>query len=189
MKKPKIDVRIPYEPGGRLGFDYNRIMKETPHNWVLFLDHDIFLALNPHWYYIAQQALIANDGGKVGMFTCKTNINHKGTGQFDENSPQTDCIEDHRQYAKTAWDTYQLKTESIDKASGFFMLVNKSAWHSVGGFIGQGLFREDWTFSRRLKNAGFSILCLQGLYVYHARHRQDRWIEEDSVTKDFRNQL
>ena len=189
MKNPKIDVRVPYEPGGQLGQDYNRIMKESKHNWVLFLDHDIFLSLNPHWYHICQTAIEQNSNKRPGLLTCKTNINHKGTGQFDENSPQTDAIEDHRLYAKTAWDKNGYSVEKISKASGFFMLVNKSAWFDVGGFIGSGLFREDWIFSRRLTDSGFSILCMTGLYVYHARHRSDRWIETDAVTKDFRSQL
>jgi GT2 family glycosyltransferase len=165
-------------------------MKETPHNWVLFLDHDVFLALNPHWYHIAQKTIIDHQQKqKVGMITCKTNINHKGTGQFDENAPQNDRIEDHRAYAKIAWETYGYETESIEKASGFFMLVNKNAWFEVGGFIGEGLFREDWVFSRRLTSNGFSVICLRGLYVYHARHRQDRWIKEDPTTQDYRHQL
>jgi GT2 family glycosyltransferase len=189
MKIPKIDVRIPYEPNGKLGFDYNRVMKETPHNWVLFLDHDIFLALNPHWYYILQNVIQTHEKQRIGMITCKTNINHKETGQYDENSPQGDSIEEHRQYARVVWDQYQFQTEKIQKASGFFMLVNKRAWGEVGGFIGQGLFREDWVFSRRLSQNGFDVLCLKGLYVYHARHRQDRWIDEDPTTKDYKYQL
>jgi len=189
MKNPKIDVRIPYEPGGLLGADYNRIMKETKYNWVLFLDHDIFLSLNPHWYYICQQTINQTVDQKVGLITCKTNINHKQTGQYDPESPIGCSIEEHRDYAKTAWNKHALSYEKIEKASGFFMLVNKSAWFDVGGFIGSGLFREDWIFSRRLRLTGFSILCMKGLYVYHARRRDDRLIEEDSVTKDYRHQL
>lgn len=189
MKTPKIDVRVPYEPNGLLGHDYNRIMKESKHNWILFLDHDIFLSLNPHWYHICQTAIEQNQHKKPGLFTCKTNVNHKGTGQFDENSPQSDSIEDHRQYAKTVWETHSYSVESIPRASGFFMLVNKSAWFDVGGFIGTGLFREDWIFSKRLVSSGFSIQCMKGLYVYHARHRENRWIETEAVTTDFRNQL
>jgi len=31
IRQPKIDVRIAYEPGGRIGADYNRIMRESAH--------------------------------------------------------------------------------------------------------------------------------------------------------------
>jgi hypothetical protein len=86
----KIDVRIPFEPGGKLGEDYNRIMRETPHDWVLLLDHDVILSVNPIWYWICQQAI---QNYCFGMATCYTNAPHSTGQQWPE--PAGDCVADH----------------------------------------------------------------------------------------------
>ncbi len=185
MKNPKIDVRIPFEPGGQLGADYNRIMKETLYDWILFLDHDVILSVNPHWYYISQKTIENLKDKNVGLITCKSNVRHN-TKQVDPNSPITDNIMEHRNYAKETWEKYKFETSEIDRASGFFMLVNKKAWSKAGGFPGIGIFNEDWAFCKRILNTGNKIFCMNGLYIYHARHRTDKWIENDLTTKDYR---
>lgn len=176
---PKIDVRIPYEPGGRLGWDYNRVMEETPHRWVLFLDHDVLL-LNPNWYHICQRA---TESG-AGLITCKTNARHQGTGQQAIGAPQDDRMEVHQQFAKTLWAKHKMLVTSIPKASGFFMLVSKSAWEAVGGFPAKGMFREDWGFSQRLVGSGYRIACLEGLYVYHLKKRIGSWVRGEETAKE-----
>lgn len=179
----KIDVRIPYEPGGRLGWDYNRIMEETPHDWVLFLDHDVLLALNPHWYYLCQQTIKHH---RFGLATCWTNVNHRGTGQYWELPEGNYTIADHQEIARGIFNEYGESVTEIDKASGFFMLVNKYAWSKVGGFPGKGMFREDWTFCKRLRSKQWPILRMDGLYVYHMRKRIDSWIPGEIITKDIK---
>lgn len=178
---PKIDVRIPYEPGGRLGQDYNRIMATTPCEWVLFLDHDVMLALNPHWYHLCQRAI---EQRRFGLATCWTNAPHSNTGQQWISGAET--IDEHRQIARNVHSQYGYALTDLDKASGFFMLVNKQAWSAVGGFPGVGMFREDWQFCAKLRRAGWAIVRIDGLYVYHAKHRQESWIEGEDVTLDIK---
>jgi len=95
----KIDVRIPFEPGGKLGWDYNRVMNESKNDWVLLLDHDIFLALNPHWYMICQR-VIKECKDDVGAFGCyATAIGN--TQQLIKGSPRRgDGIPKHIEFAK-----------------------------------------------------------------------------------------
>ena len=178
----KIDVRIPYEPGGKLGADYNRIMRETPHDWVLFLDHDVFLCLNPNWYHICQHVIDAEQN--VGIFTCKTNAHHSNTGQQEPNSPEGDSISEHFLFSKKVWDTYGYSCSDITKISGFFMLVNKQAWKKAGGFPGREMFKEDWDFSRRVSKAGYRLMLINGLYVYHMKKRYGTFIEGIKTTKE-----
>lgn len=182
MKK-KIDVRIPYEPEGKLGWDYNRIMRETQYEWVLTLDHDVLL-LNPNWYHICQLAVEQHPN--AGLFTCKTNVKHSDTGQMDPNAPPSQCIDDHQEYAKSVWDTNGMHVTPITKASGFFFLMSVKAWKSVGGFPGKGMFKEDWDYCRRIRPT-YEILRLDGLYVYHMKKRVGTWIEGQSTTKEMKN--
>lgn len=185
MSTQKIDCRIPFEPGGQLGADYNRIMNETVYEWVLFVDHDIFLASNPHWYLLCQKAIENYPG--AGLFTCWTN-NLGRTMQRDPHSPQGHDLQDHIEHARSMFETYQYSCTQIDKASGMFLLISKNAWTKVGGFPGVGIFKEDWDFSRRLTRAGFPIYRIDGLYVYHLRDRKrGSWIEGQETTKEIRD--
>jgi len=61
-----IDVRIPWEPGKKLGYAINRTM-ETVRGNVLILDHDVFLSLNPHWYQICENAIEVLKNRTMGM--------------------------------------------------------------------------------------------------------------------------
>lgn len=182
----KIDVRVPFEPGGKLGADYNRIMMETPYNWVLFLDHDLFLC-NPHWYLLCQRAIEQYPG--AGMFSCWTN-NLGRTQQRDPNSPQCHDLQAHIAHARSVFEINQYSCTAIDKASGMFLLISKAAWAQVGGFPGVGIFKEDWDFSRKLTRAGLPIYRIDGLYVYHLRDRKrGSWIEGQETTKEIRDKI
>jgi GT2 family glycosyltransferase len=182
INKVKIDVMIPYEPGGKLGWDYNRIMKEAKHDWVLLLDHDVFLSLNPNWYHICQQ-VIENEKN-VGIFTCKTNAHHSNTGQQDPDAPESNDILEHIEFSRKIWDRYQYSCSDMGKISGFFMLVNKIAWQKAGGFPGKAMFKEDWGFSRKVKQAGYRLSLINGLYVYHLKKRIGSFIDGIDTTKE-----
>ena len=174
----KIDVRIPYEPNGHLGYDYNRIMRETIYDWVLLLDHDIFL-LNPNWYHICQEAIKTTP--QAGLFTCRTNAHHT---QQDTSAPAGSSIMEHQEYAKKVWRERGMRVSRMGKVAGFFMLVNKEAWRAVDGFPGEGMFGEDWSFSRKLNKAGWPVLCLEGLYVYHHKARTGTWVDGDVTARE-----
>ena len=63
-----IDVRIPYEPGAKLAFAYNRAMQTSTSEWVALLDHDLFIC-NPHWYDMMMEGfkLTALDPGDLPL--------------------------------------------------------------------------------------------------------------------------
>lgn len=184
MKSPKIDVRIPYEPDGKLGWDYNRVMTETPHEWVLFIDHDVILSTNPHWYHICQETIKNHN---PALATCYTNAHHKTGQQYTPilRAKETTSFQYHRAVAKEVWERYRYGIKSIPKVSGFFMLISKTWWKSVQGFPAKGMFREDWTFSSNIHRNKGKMVIMQGLYVYHAKERTDKWIEGENVTLDY----
>lgn len=185
----KIDVRIAYEPGAKLGQDYNRIFRETAHDWVLLVDHDV-LILNPHWYLLCQKAIEQHP--TAGLFTCYTN-NIGGPDQKAPNPPVKDAsILAHRDYAHALFDQHGYSCAPIDgaKCSGMLMLISKAAWSKVGGFPGKGMFREDWTFGRKLKAARIPVMRMNGLYVYHLRDRSvGTWIPGELTSKEIRDSV
>lgn len=192
--QPKIDVRIAYEPGGQLGADYNRIFRETPHEWVLLLDHDVLL-LNPHWYTIAQECIRQNP--RAGIFTCWTNnignpAQRWGGSLQLSAMPATDSIAEHRALARGIFEGFGCTSTVIDgsKCSGMLLLIRKAAWTAVGGFPGVGMFREDWTFGRKVQGRGYEVRRMDGLYVYHVRDRSEgTWIPGVDTSKEIRDRL
>jgi len=182
----RIDVRIPFRPGGQLGLEYNHIMSETNCGWVLFLDHDVFLC-NPHWYLLCTKAI--EQDSEAGLFTCWTN-NIGNTMQKDVTAPTSADISDHTIHARSIFDKYQYSITRIDKASGMFLLINKDKWRKVGGFPGNGIFQEDWKFTKLMNKKGIPLYRIDGLYIYHKRDRKvGSWIETEKTTKELRDEI
>lgn len=180
----KIDVRVPFEPGGKLGWDYNRIFAETPHDWVLVIDHDIMLNTNPLWYAICQRAI--QDHPNTALFTCKTNARHK-TAQRDKTAPTDFDLTKHQEHAKMLWDKNHFGCEEVplgQNIAGFFMLISKRAWETVGGFPGDGMFEEDWAFTQKLHSANLPVRVMTGLYVMHGQKRIGSWDPSVETSKE-----
>lgn len=164
---PFIDVRIPYEPGPHLGKAYNRAMK-TVKDWVLFIDHDVFVHLNPQWYEICQQA-IKQVGHEAGFITCMTN--RIGTPMQRKSPPyETDDIREHMGIAKDLWGEFGTTLQEIPSSdppfSGFFILTHRKAWDAVGGVV-DGFYGVDNDLSWKMDKAGYKRYIMKGLYVYH----------------------
>lgn len=102
-------------------------------------------------------------------------------------SPESPNMSDHIAFSKRIWDRHGYKVSELKHPgiSGMFMLVNKEAWADVDGFPGVGFFAEDTAFGRRLRNGGWKLRRMDGLYIYHLRNRdQEAWIEGQQLSKD-----
>ena len=166
-----IDVCIPYEPGKKLAFAYNRAMKNSKSEWVLIIDHDLFF-VNPHWYDMCLNA-IERVGNKAGLITAKCN-RIGPTTQLYKPQKDTDNIKDHIKIAREVYFKYGNRISFVKQTpgsylSGFFMLTSKTAWKKVGGFrdMGKGLSKIDADYSKRLKEVGYGLYVIEGLYFYH----------------------
>jgi len=169
-----IEAKIPYGLDGDLAGAYNKAMESSKSDWVLLLDHDIFLSCNPHWYEILHEAVhLVND--KVGLITCVSNPRHnrnKGT-QWADITINSSNLDDHIE--KAAFPLYQkygitLRQVHTHKVAGFFMLVRKFVWDKIRfRSVGKGVDLIDWDFCDRLLKKGYQIYELPGLYVYHRR--------------------
>lgn len=164
-----IDIRIPYAQDQNLGREYNRILAESSSQWVLLLDHDVFLALNNKWYSICMNTITTHN---PALATCWTN--RGGSALPWIAYPGTEGITDlqfHQRKAQEVFETHKFSVTPVEKATGFFMLVNKKSWEEVGGFPAKGMVQEDWGYCEKLKNAGKNIVRMDGLYVYHMKAR------------------
>jgi len=164
-----IEVRIPYLPDQQLGTAYNKAM-EVAEDWVLFLDHDIYL-LNPHWYDICSAA-IEKVGHEAGLISCYTN--RIGCAYQLAGNKHTDNIKDHtgiaqRMYRKNKGQLLDV-TSHEKSPSGFFILTHKKAWEEAGGFPLKFL-GADTQYWAGVRAAGYKVYLLSDLYVYHGYQR------------------
>lgn len=167
-----IDVRIPWEPGKRLGYAFNRMMK-TVEDWVLVLDWDVLL-LNVNWYDMCMKA-IEDVGHKAGIITCLTN--RIGCPlQKAHVSPMDDDIGNHVKFAQQQYEwcnniMVDVTGESW-KVSGMFVLTHREAYEKVGPVPDDKFLGLDNWYGDRLKEAGYRIFIMHGLYVFHNYRRQ-----------------
>lgn len=182
----RITVRIPFESGRSLAKAYNNAVRESPTNWILLLDWDLF-SCNPYWYDMCQNA-IDQVGHKTGWITCVTN-RIGAPQQQASHRPITDDLGDHIEYAKALFNKHSSVTKrgkliKTDVAripgalSGFFILTNKVAWEACGGFDEKRkrLLGVDNKYSAALSKAGFAHYYIPGLYYYHLyRKKEELW--------------
>lgn len=173
-----MQIIIPYAPDKQLGQAYNKAM-ETVKDWVLFIDHDIFL-LNPE-YYDACMNVIARVGHNAGWITAVTNRIACGL-QLRPDAPQGDDILVHMAFAKKLWVEHGDSVEMIDinlptpGFSGFFLLTHREAWERSGGFI-DGFLGVDNNYFHALRKAEYNTYVMPGIYCYHLYRYKRLWNE------------
>lgn len=172
IKHDYINVVIPYEPGLKLAYAYNRAMQLSSSEWVLLLDHDLFIC-NRWWYNMCLEA-IAKAPANCGWITAVTNRignkNQKAASKRGLEIPVTEDLSEHCSFAKalySEWGSQLLRCRGA--MSGFFILTRKTAWEAAGGFDEnrKRLLGVDNVYSRDLARAGYTFYKLPGLYFYH----------------------
>jgi GT2 family glycosyltransferase len=169
--KPFIDVVIPYEPCKLSAVAYNRAMEQAK-DWVLILDHDIFLC-NPMWYEAALDAVMKL-GHKAGWITAVTNRT-PCSFQKSQGCPEgSDNLIDHIRWAEKVWEKHGSATIRHDGIgyTGFWILTHKEAWAKVGKFPETNGFHVDGDYSKALYAHGYETHVMPGVYVYHLEDRK-----------------
>ena len=161
-------MTVPFDMSGNIGRDYNRIMRSCSSEWVGFIDHDIFVA-NPHWYGMFFSA-ISVFGDQAGFIGCMTN--RVGSPlQKVKGVERNNDIGYHREFAENLFkehgNTVQDVTDSQFCPSALMFATSKKAWYETGGFRETGLVGVDTKYIGKLKEKGYKIYLLKGLYVYH----------------------
>jgi len=183
-----IDVKIPFEPGKKLGYAVNRAM-ETVEGWVLILDHDVFLSLNPFWYQICLNA-IAAVGHNAGWITCSTNAIGCPLQKADFSLKKMEFLfnkkfdssnmNDHFSLAQEIYREHQGKVINITeearrhKLSGLFILTHKNVYDRVKNKFGMPdskFIGWDNYYNDRILELDYQIYLMKDLYVYHGYKR------------------
>ncbi len=176
-----IDVRIPFDENNRLAMAYNRALADGISEWVLFLDHDVFLC-NPLWYEMCLEVIESlRIDPKVACIGCVAGgSRHKRT--MEQHGPPNSQIEDHIEEAKRRYKLYGNLIEEINiHVPGFFMLLNRRIAEVIKfRQINSSINNIDKDFGTRLMEAGYHIYHMKGLYVYHRRGMKH-------LKKEFRN--
>jgi len=183
-----IDVKIPFEPGKRLGYAISRAM-ETVEDWVLILDHDVLVSLNPYWYQICQRA-INEVGEDAGWITCVTNkigcplqkadYSIEGGDYRYNKDYDSRTMDMHFALAEELYKNNCGKIKDITeiakrwKLSGFFILTRKKVYMDVKekcGLPDDKFLGWDNYYNDRLLALGYKLYLMQDLYVYHGYKR------------------
>jgi len=183
-----ITVVMPYEPGLKLAYAYNRAMQEAQTEWVLFLDHDLFIC-NPFWYEICLETVV-NAPEDAGWITAVTNrIGNKNQKAVSKNGltiPDTEDVVRHCTFAEILYEEWGRQLVRCRGAmSGFFILTRHTAWEDAGGFDEkrQRLLGVDNIYSRDLGRAGYRFYKLPGLYFYHMYRKKKLFMRWPNVEK------
>jgi glycosyltransferase involved in cell wall biosynthesis len=175
-----VDVKIPYEPDNQLALAYNRAMESTTAEWVLLLDHDLFIC-NPNWYNMILSAIKQLEDRKVGWITAVCN-RIGGGPQLKKPKKDDNNVLNHIKIARQHYKAHgDVPTQTDYDLSGFFILTNKTAWRAIGGFrhMGKSIFGIDNDYRKRLAEDGFELYIMEGLYFYHL------YREKTNAFKDF----
>lgn len=167
----RIDVKIPFSVDNKLAEAYNTALRESCTDWVLFLDHDVFLC-NPLWYEICLTTVnsLSCIDPKAALVGCASGgSRHKG--HMRENGDPVANIESHIIISKQRYHKHANELVQIEQhVAGYFMLLNRKIAMEVGfKQINKTINNIDRDFGTRVLEAGYTIYHLPGLYVYHRR--------------------
>ncbi len=195
LKYDRFEVKIPYGLNGDLATAYNQAIESANTEWVLLLDHDVFVSCNPYWYDICLNA-INKAPDKAALLTCVTSFLSFFKGprrKFPQTSyyqEKSDIIGRHIRTAELVWRKHTTTLTKIEThtVAGFFMLVKKSVWEKIKfRDAGKGVAEIDWDYCKRLLKNGYEMYEMTGLYVYH--RREIRKIKWKVYEKHFKNTL
>lgn len=172
-----IDVKIPFSLRKEdLGKVYNEAMETAKSDWVLLLDHDIFL-VDPNWYRKSVEA-VDKIGKQAGWITVGTNAIGNPLQKLHNNPTQD--MDWHLKYSQELDKQYRGLVEDVTSAywpntprllSGLFILTHKQAWEDAGKFPLDMFLGLDNEYHKRLVNKGYKLFMIKDLYLYHRYYR------------------
>lgn len=163
-----IYYSIPFSSDKNLGGAYNRFMELLKDDdYGVLLDGDAMF-LHPFWGKQIED--ITKKYPNVGIFCVRTNrlgCRWARYGDWESND-----IAVHRAIAADLYNHQYSNVTNVSNAPGGYLLggvcmvVKKSVWKQLGGFM-NGLLGVDNDFHRRAMRKKQRIYLMNGVYVYH----------------------
>lgn len=153
-------------------------------DWFIFQDGDA-MHCTRRWFQLIEAAITAFEDSDVGALVAANNRlipQASGWQMAQEIGQDENDMAKHFRVGYARLDKYWIetidvtwidqqtdrKTRHYKPMSGFFMCIRKAAWISAGGLKGaHGFYHQDHDLHRALRDAGWRILLLPGLYMYH----------------------
>lgn len=157
----------PFALDRNLGRAYNDAMRLLPDDgWAVLMDHDISLTTRDWYRQIAEAVAFKPDAGAFVAVTNRIAAPWQRAAESDRNVHD---MAYHRQIGKARLKVRTLLDITETKGfGGVLMVISKTAWAEVGGFV-DGLLCVDHHMHFALGQAGRRVYLLEGLYVYHWR--------------------
>lgn len=161
----------PFSFNKNLGKAYNDCMKLVPNDedWGFLMDGDVAF-LDNEYGNIIKQHIDKFDDGEVGQFGCfasRTGNKYlRPEGIYNPN--QYDIVEQKKKYNQVK-EKYGISTKQIpNHVTGFFIGIKKKVWKEIPApETDNKLAGVDVRWSQAIKQQGYKLLCMQGLYVLH----------------------
>jgi len=163
---------IPYSEQKDLGRAYNDHMELLPNDddWCLFLDHDAKFTTRS-WYPQIQH--IINKNPECGCFVAMTNRigcewqKYPWVSEDDHDQRYHHVI--GRQIQDNDFDIVE-DVSNVEKGKvlgGVLILLQKSLWKKIGGFVEGKILGVDNDLHWRLMKKKEKVYLMKGVYVYH----------------------
>lgn len=148
-----------------LGRAYNMCMERLrDDDWGVLLDHDVALTTKAWYHQIAEAIAFRPDAGMFGAVTNRINAFWQQAGD-----PNNFDLEYHYAFGESRRRQRTLLDVTDTKGIGGVLLcLSKRVWQEVGGFK-DGLLCVDHGMHFALRDRGYRVYLIEGLYLQHRR--------------------
>lgn len=163
-----IYYNIPWNTDKNIGIAYNSFMKMlNDEDYACFIDAD---ACFTTYYFGKQLEDIVREYPECGFFTGRTNRVGCKWQVYIRSDARSNDIKYHRIIGEKLYNNNY--KDCIDRSnegvmSGVLMLIRKSTWKKVGGFLEDGMLGVDNDFHNKCIANDEKLYLMKGVYVYH----------------------
>lgn len=162
----------PYAKDKNLGRAYNETIRKLD-GWILIKDYDVLILLPETIRQIEHYTTLFPE---TGLFTCYTN-RIANSEQLLNGVDSNDSIRHHINLAKQQQSKLYTVTELVKPISGMLMVIHKNTWNEIKFSEEMLCLGVDNDYHNRLKEAGKSVLRMNGIYVWHT-YRLDKGVKD-----------
>jgi GT2 family glycosyltransferase len=160
----KVHIIKPYSLEKNLGKAYNEAMAMIPEgDWACLMDYDTMF-LTPDCGRIL--SAYVRECPHAGIMTCLTNRIGNPSQRVSMLENETSIIE-HIKYAEDRSSLPVIASIIDEPISGFLMMISKETWNKIKFDESGKCLGVDNDYSRRILEAGMSIIRMDALYVFH----------------------
>lgn len=162
-----IHVLTPYSLGKDLGKAYNQAMQLIPDSdYACLIDYDVLFLLPDTIAHLHEYVRLNPDAALFTSYVNRASPLSKMqllNGRINEDPNIKNHILLAEKQKQFLYKTTEIKTD----ISGFLMLLSKRTWNEYKFIENGNCLGIDTEYNRRLRQAGKTILRMEGCYVFH----------------------